>query len=55
MLFIICDFPPFLQQPEKAFFGDGLFDLTAERDEEAIAFADTVRRYCDLASSLKEI
>ncbi len=39
----MCHLCTFLQ-PEKAFFGDGLFDLAAERDEEAVAYAETVRR-----------
>ncbi len=31
-------------QAARVFFGDGLFDLAAEKDEEATAFAMTVAR-----------
>ncbi|XP_071493247.1 phosphatidylinositol 4-phosphate 3-kinase C2 domain-containing subunit beta-like [Diadema antillarum] len=31
-------------KPEKVFFGDGLFDLTSQRDEEGETFAQTISR-----------
>ena len=36
--------PNYIPQAARVFFGDGLFDLAAEKDEEATAFAMTVAR-----------